>query len=539
VATEAPEPAPAPVEGPADWVLRAGHLMSHSVDGAEALAVQDGKVIAIGSGEDIASLIGPDTKKVSLPDATCMPGLTDAHAHPAGLGRNLEIVDLRGAASVDEVVARIQADAPEEGWILGRGWDQNLWEGSQMPTHEALTAAFPDRPVWLRRVDGHAGWANAQVMALAGIEADTASPEGGEILRDASGAATGVFVDAAMSLIPVPESTQVDVHRWIRKAQKHLVSLGITGVHDMGVGKLEDQVYRRFDRTRELKLRITGYAGEDWFTDEVLGEREPDRSRPDSNYALVGVKVYADGALGSRGAALNAPYADRPDHSGLMSRDAAGFGEVFGPAMANGWQVATHAIGDRAIRTVLEAYATARRGAKRHDPRPRIEHAQIVDVEDIASFVDGEIIASMQPTHATSDMPWVPERIGEERLPGAYAWRRFLDAGVHLAFGSDFPVERPQITHGLYSAMTRQDPTGQPDGGWLPDQALTLPEAVHAFSAGAAYAAHQDAWLGDLAPGFVADISCFAGDLSTMSATEVRDAKAVLTVVGGTPVFKR
>ncbi|MCH9686257.1 MAG: amidohydrolase, partial [Deltaproteobacteria bacterium] len=454
-----------------------------------------------------------------------------------GLGRGLEEVDLRGATSVEDVVARVKAHDRGQAWITGRGWDQNLWPGAAMPTHHPLTKAFGDRPVWLRRVDGHAGWANAAALKAAGIGPDRAAPEGGEILRDATGAATGVLIDAAMGLMQPPPATAEDLERQLDAAQAHALSRGLTGVHDMGVSSAVDALYRArmesTDPARRLGIRVWGYADSSWFP-EIAEQRTPTKPGPDDRYGLLGVKLYADGALGSRGAALLEPYHDRTDHRGLMQQDPAVLLARCTLATANGWQIATHAIGDAANRAVLDAYAAALTAHGSPDSRLRVEHAQIVDIADIPRFAELGVVASMQPTHATSDMPWAPERLGPERLAGAYAWRRFLEAGVPLCFGSDFPVELPDVTHGLYAAITRQDAAGNPAGGWLPDQRLTLVEAVSAFSAAAAYAGFAEEFLGALTVGRQADLTCFRKDLRTLSPLDVRNAEIAATIVGGT-----
>ncbi|HEY0137831.1 MAG TPA: amidohydrolase, partial [Nannocystis sp.] len=505
------------------------------------LATRNGRVLDLGEPTALTRLQGPRTRVLDLAGGLAVPGLTDAHAHLLGLGAVLEQVDLRGAASVDEVVARVKQHAPESGWVLGRGWDQNLWPGAAMPTHDALTAAFPDRPVWLRRVDGHAGWANRAALQAARITASTPAPQGGEItLRDGPGGRepTGLLVDAAMELMPVPRADADAFRRRILQAQAQVLPLGLTGVHEMGVSNDADMVLRALATSGELRLRMTGYADEDWFSRQVR-HNMPEKPGHDDRYALVGVKLYVDGALGSRGAALLAPYDDRPGHTGALHHTQAQLGELVEIAVRGGWQVAAHAIGDRAIRDLLDAFEAARKQARGDEGRPRdparlrVEHAQIVALEDIPRFARLGAVASMQPTHATSDMAWVPARIGAARLPGAYAWRRFLDARVALALGSDFPVEQPNPTHGLHAALTRQDPTGSPPGGWLPDQRLTLWEAIAGFTSGAAFAAGQEDWRGRLGLGMAADLTCFRDDLRTRPPPSVRDAAILATVIAG------
>ncbi|HET6584397.1 MAG TPA: amidohydrolase [Nannocystaceae bacterium] len=504
---------------------------------AQAIAIAGDTIVALGDDRDVRALAAADTPVLDLAGGMAVPGLVDAHAHLVGLGRSLEVVDLRGARSIDEVVARLLAGAPKTGWVLGRGWDQNLWPGAAMPTHAPLTAAFPDRPVWLRRVDGHAGWANRTVLELAKIDRATTAPAGGEILRD-GGEPTGVLVDAAMGLVSPPPATKADVRRWILAGAAHALARGLTGMHEMGIDADEDAIYRELASAGELPLRVVAYASEGWL-DAGFGERVRDEVRPDAHYLLRGVKLYADGALGSRGAALLADYADRAGHRGLMQQTPAELLARCEACVRGGWQIATHAIGDAANRAVLDAYASALQRVPVADARLRIEHCQILDLADIPRFAELGVVASMQPTHATSDMPWVPDRVGTTRLAGAYAWRRILAAGVPLAFGSDFPVEDVEPTHGLYSAITRRDPQGQPAGGWLPDQTLTLVEALAAFTRGAAFASHREDHLGMVRVGMKADLTCFATPLDEREPLAIRDAEIRATIVAGAPVFTR
>jgi predicted amidohydrolase YtcJ len=522
-------------KGPADLVVLGGPIwtMDPRRPLVSALAAREGRVLAIGSIADVTRYQGARTRVLDLAGGLAVPGLTDAHAHLLGLGAELEEVDLRGATSIAEVVARVQQQAPPEGWVLGRGWDQNLWPGGAMPTHEALTAAFPDRPVWLRRVDGHAGWANRAALQAAGITASTKAPQGGEVGVQ-GGEPSGLLVDAAMTLMPVPEPSPETLQRRLLQGQARVLPLGLTGVHEMGVARETDAVLRALAASGELQLRITGYADEDWFGKMLTGSGKPELPDCDDRYALVGVKLYVDGALGSRGAALLAPYSDRPGYHGSLQHTQAQLDALVLAAVRGGWQVAAHAIGDAGIRGLLDSLEAAKSAAPRADPRLRVEHAQIVDLAEIGRFVRLGAVASMQPTHATSDMAWVPARIGQARLPGAYAWRRFLDAGVPLAFGSDFPVEQPAPTLGLYAAMTRQDvEKGQPAGGWLPDQKLTLWEAVAGFTSGAAFAGRQETGCGRLTPGMAADLSCFLNDLRLLPLAELASAPVRATVIGG------
>lgn len=516
-------------------IVRGGDVwtLDPALPRARAIAISDGVIVAVGSDAEVDRLRGPSTVVLDAGGGTVTPGLVDAHAHLTGLGDSLATVDLRGAASMDEVVHRLRSGAPAGGWVIGRGWDQNLWPGAAMPTHHPLTQAFPDRPVWLQRIDGHAGWGNAALLRESGIGPDTPVPSGGEILRDGSGTATGVLIDAAMDLVSVPKLAEAQLTARIEAAQQHVLERGLTGVHEMGIDATEDAAYRRLASDPEgLRIRVHAYATQSWFMQD-LSEQAPDPLLIGSQYALAGVKVYADGALGSRGAALLRAYEDRAGHTGLMQHDAPALLRVVIAAMRGGWQVATHAIGDAGNRTVLDVYAQALEHAARRDPRPRIEHCQILDPADIPRFAELGVIASMQPTHATSDMGWVPNRLGRERLAGAYAWRSLLDAGAHLCFGSDFPVELPDVTHGLHAAVTRQDASGAPKGGWLPEQRVSLERAVRGFTEEAAYASHREQELGRITVGMQADLTCFGRVLNEQEPARIRDAPVLGTIVGG------
>ncbi len=518
-------------------ILRGGDIwtLDPARPRASALAIAGGCIVAVGSDADLESLRGPSTVVLDAGGGTVTPGLVDAHAHLVGLGESLATVDLRGATSMDEVVKRLGVGAPEAGWIIGRGWDQNLWPGAAMPTHHPLTQAFPDRPVWLQRVDGHAGWGNAALLRESGIGPGTPVPSGGEILRDKSGTATGVLIDAAMNLVSPPELAEADLRARIQMAQQHVLERGLTGVHEMGIGPEQDAAYRRLASDPEaLRIRVHAYAAESWFMQDLC-DQAPDPILIGALYTLAGVKVYADGALGSRGAALLHPYADRSGHTGLLQHDPEALRRVVVAAMRGGWQVATHAIGDAGNRTVLDVYAQALEHAVRSDPRPRIEHCQLLDPADIPRFAELGVIASMQPTHATSDMSWVEQRVGPARMAGAYAWKSLLDAGAHLCFGSDFPVELPDVTHGLYAAITRQDASGAPSGGWLPEQRVSLDRAIRGFTQEAAYAVHRETELGRITVGMQADLTCLGRVLNEEEPARIRDAPVLGTIVGGRP----
>lgn len=534
--------APSEPAGATRLILANVHTNDPRRPHAEALLLRGPEIVAVGTRAELER----ETVEVrhDWRETTIIAGLTDAHAHLLGLGQAREVVDLRGAASVDEILVRLRASAPPSGWILGRGWDQNLWRGEvpgAMPSAAQLDAAFPDRPVWLRRIDGHAGWANSVVMRMTGIDDSTPNPEGGEILRDSSShAATGVLVDNAMEMVPVPRASDADVERWLLAATREAATLGLTGVHEMGLGSSAHAALTRMAREHALPIRVHGYADESWWLAGLDGLAASPIT-PADRYVLAGVKLYVDGALGSRGAALLQPYADRPEHRGALMHDTVYFAELVTAILDHGMQVASHAIGDLGNRTIIDAYSqalAAKPGSAHPDHRLRVEHVQIIDPADIPRMAALGLVASMQPTHATSDMSWAEARVGKERLAGAYAWRRMLEAGVALAFGSDFPVEQPSPLLGLHAAVTRQDLAGLPEGGWLPEQRLSVAEAIAGFSSGAAYAAHRDDHLGMLAPGYRADLTVLRGDPMAVAPSELPELAIHATLVDGELVYE-
>jgi predicted amidohydrolase YtcJ len=479
---------------------------------------REGRVIATGEAAALREQLAArgEFEEIIL-EGTVIPGLIDAHGHLLGLGFALQRVDLVGARSIEEVIERVRAKAGgADEWLLGRGWDQNRWPEQVFPTRVPLDAAFPGQPVWLERVDGHAGWANTRALELAGITRETPDPEGGRIERDEEGEPTGVLIDTAMALVDakVPAPGVVQKRRAYEAALAAAARAGLTAVHDAGVSREDLLVLRSLADDGRLPIRVYAMADGDGEALALLC-REGAYAHPSGRLEMRAVKLYADGALGSRGAALLAPYADAPGQSGLLIQSEQRLQALVKRAIDCQVQPAVHAIGDRANRAVLAAFAQA--GAEtRAALRPRIEHAQVVDPDDIARFAALGVIASMQPTHATSDMPWAEARLGPSRLRGAYAWRRFLAADVSVAFGSDFPVERVEPLHGLYAALTRQDADGHPEGGWLPDQRLGFAEALAGFTLAAAHAGHAEDELGSLEPGKRADFVVLSADPYTL-----------------------
>ena len=517
---------------------------------ADAFAVEDGRFVAVGTEAEV--LAGrADWPRLDLAGRTVTPGLIDAHAHLMGLGQALLQADLVGTTSKADIIERLAAFAetlPEGAWVTGRGWDQNDWgngpdgqPSGAFPTRADLDAAFPDRPVFLTRVDGHAGWANTAAMRAAGVDPDAPAPpdtEGGAVIRDAQGRPTGVFVDAAEGLIQhaIPEPDLAFAQEALRRALRETTRYGLTGVHEAGTPLAAVGLYRQFAAEGRFPIRV--YA---MITPDEIGpfcDRNPDGIAED-RLRVRSVKLYADGALGSRGAALLADYADDPGNTGLLFRQPDALRATVQAAMACGLQVNTHAIGDRAGRVVLDAYQAAIERTGGGPGRHRMEHAQVLSLDDVERFAALGLIASVQPTHATSDMPWAGERLGADRLRGAYAWRRLLDAGARLALGSDFPVERVDPLLGFYAAVTRQGADGTPAGGWYGNQTLTRAEALRGFTLDAAYAGFMEDEVGSIAPGKRADWVVFSRDLMAVPPEEILETRVVATYIDGQAVYER
>jgi len=503
---------------------------------ATAVALAGDRIVAVGDDQAIRALAIPTTRQIDLAGKTVTPGLIDAHCHLYGLGVDLESVSVRQLASEGDTVAAVAEAAktrPAGEWLIGRGWDQNRWPGQQFPTKATLDV-IADRPVLLRRVDGHAIWVNSQALAAAKITAETKDPAGGKILRGANGEPTGVLIDNAVELVDAivpPPSAEVRERR-IRAAARLAIAAGLTGVHEMGIDDATAAVYRKLAGANELPLRVYAYlAGDAANLERVRVAPEP----AVGHFVMRGVKYFSDGALGSRGARLYREYDDEAGNRGLWVTEPEKLSAAVDAAVGGGWQVAIHAIGDAAIGSVLDAYLVAQ---KKHegDRRLRIEHLQMIELEDIPRVVESKAIASMQPTHATSDMPWAEQRIGANRIKGAYAWRTMLDKGVPLAAGSDFPVEEVSPLLGIYSAVTRQDASGKPDGGWYPRQRLTLDEAIAAFTRGAAYAEFAENTRGMIAVGRTADLTVF--DRALAADRTLLQTHALLTIVGGAIVHE-
>ncbi|KRG38760.1 amidohydrolase [Stenotrophomonas panacihumi] len=530
-------------------VLEAGHIYTSDPAQPQVKAIawgRDGRLLAAG---DPAVLVKqyPHARRISLPNATLLPGLIDAHGHVMGLGWALLQANLVGSGSKQEVLARLQAfekTLAPGAWLTGSGWDQNDWPDKAFPTAADLDAAFPDRPVWLERIDGHAGWANSAALKLAVARQPKMSdagwqPEGGRIERTAGGQPAGVLVDGAMPLMHavMPAPDQATRERALSLAVETAVRNGLTGVHDMGTSREDLALMRQFADQGRLPLRIDTYAdGDSGALADLCANGL--YTHAGGRLKMGGVKLYMDGALGSRGAALLQDYSDDHGNRGLLVTEPVAYAKAVAKAKSCGVQVATHAIGDRGNRIVLDTYEKTLGADRTRDHRWRVEHAQVLSPEDLPRFAPLGVIASMQPTHATSDMPWAQDRLGPQRILGAYAWHQLLDSGARLALGSDFPVESPDPRLGLYAAVTRQDRAGQPPGGWLPAQKLSLSEALRGFTADAAYAGFDEQQVGQLKAGLHADFVVLDQDPFAVPESALDELRIRSTWVDGEAVYQ-
>jgi predicted amidohydrolase YtcJ len=507
---------------------------------ARALAVRRGQVVAVGTKAEVLKAAGEGARVVDFGDAVMVPGLVDAHAHIAGLGRSLTVARLEGAPSIDEVVRRL-ADAPatsfQGDWLIGKGWDQNGWPGKEFPGRAELDARFPRTPVYLTRVDHHAAWVNGEALKRAGITRQTPDPAGGRILRDAKGEPTGVLVDNAMDLVSrvVSPPTDEQLEARLAAALERCAQVGLTGVHDAGMDLRTFRKLQAWDMAGRLPVRVYAMAdgqGEDRKTYLELG------TYGGRMLEMKAVKFLLDGALGSRGAALHEPYSDAPGETGLLLMPPEELASRTWAFMERGFQVCIHAIGDRANTLVVDTLIRASAATGTRPLRHRVEHAQILRPEDIRKLGEAGLVASVQPTHATSDMGWAEARLGAERLKGAYAWKSLKEAGAVLALGSDFPIESPDVLAGLYAARTRQDAAGKPEGGWQPQERLTGEEALEGFTVGPAWASFAEERRGRLREGMDADFTVLSVDPVADEPRTLVDAKVVATVVDGREVYR-
>ena len=522
-----------------DLLVRNVRGVTPTADGMQqfsCMTVSNGKVETLATGEECDTLSAAEI--IDGKGRGLLPGLIDAHGHVLWYGLAHTRVDLVGTKSLDEALQRVKAFAdahPDHPWILGRGWNQEHWPERKFPTAADLDKVVPDRPVWLGRIDGHAGWANSAALKASGVNAETVNPHGGMLIRDEQGRPSGVLVDAAEALVGdhVPELTMAQRRDALATATRELATFGLTGVHDAGVDPASLEAYRELAGSGGLAIRIYAMLSGADYADGVppypfvIGQQR---------LLVQSIKLYIDGAMGSRGAAFMEPYKDDPENSGLLFMQPEQVDALVAKWSNASYQVNVHAIGDLANKVVLDAF-------EKLDPvdrkrlRHRIEHAQVVAPEDLKRFAPLGVVPSMQPVHVSSDWRMLGERLEEPRLVGAYAWRTLLDDGNRIAAGSDFPVESPNPMFGLYAAVTRLDMDGEPEGGWHPDQKMTLDEALRAFTLDAAWAAHQERELGSLEKGKWADFILVDQDLYAIPAEQIKDVRVLGTWVAGENVY--
>ena len=471
---------------------------------------------------------------------TLLPGLIDAHGHVLSYGQSLMQVNLNGVLSEQAAIQRAidyhkkNQDSP---WLLGLGWNQVLWKNQQYPQAISLDEYFKNTPIWFKRIDGHAGWANSKAMQMAGIDRTSVSPDGGEIIKDAQGNPTGVFIDNAMKLITdnIPKTSVKEMKLALIKAMKALAKVGLTSVHDAGISYANIEAYKALAAENKMPIRVNAMID---INDKKLNDllAQGHFQSPDNKFIINSVKISADGALGSRGAALIKEYSDLANHKGLLLYNKQTLALLIKTAMDAGFQVNTHAIGDNANKLVLDLYQQYSANEKTKQMRHRIEHAQILRLEDIPRFAELGVIASMQATHATSDKNMAQDRLGEKRILGAYAWQKLINANVIIAGGSDFPVESANPFFGLHASVTRQDKHNQPATGWLPKEAMSIKQAFKTFTLNAAYAAHQEKLIGSLAKNKKADFILLDQDIFKIDSTAIWKTQVLQTWVGGKKV---
>jgi predicted amidohydrolase YtcJ len=513
---------------------------------AEAIAVRRDRIVLVGNNDAALALRGAETRVIDAGGATLVPGLHDSHGHFTGLGASLQVLRLRGTTSFDQIVEMVRARAatarPGE-WIEGRSWDQNDWPVKDWPTHHKLTAAAPNNPVYLTRVDGHAALVNKAALDAAGVTRATADPAGGRIIRDPLGEPAGVLIDNAQGLVAAKIPAVSDAQRddQILLADAEARRLGLSSVHDAGTDPATVAAYKRLIDAGTLKTRLYVMLRGPMSMLEPEFKKGPVINYANHHLSVRAIKIGADGALGSRGAALLEPYADEPSVSGFMTTSPE---EIYAQTLAAsraGFQTCIHAIGDRANRVTMDVFERVQQevpGAR--ELRMRNEHAQILDAAEIPRFAKLNVIASMQATHATSDMPWVPARIGAARTEeGAYVWQRLMKSGVVLANGSDFPVEEPNPMLGFYAAITRQDPAGQPPGGWMPQERLSREDMLKSFTWNAAYASHAEKDLGSLEAGKLADMVLLDKNVMTVEPKEILSTQVLVTIISGEVVYEK
>jgi predicted amidohydrolase YtcJ len=512
---------------------------------AEAVAVEGSRIVAVGTSREIAARYAA-ARTIDLKGRLVTPGFNDAHLHFLGGGLSLLRVDLVGAKTLAEAKARVAArvrELPAGAWVTGRGWDHTLWGGA-WPTKRDLDEVAPNNPVVLQRVDGHIAWANTLALKAAGVTRETRDPQGGEILRDPNGEPTGILKETAGGLVlnAVPAATREEQLEALARALAEARRYGLTSIQTNDVPSFEaTPLYRELLAQGRLTVRVAEWQQFDRTVEELKRERAEFKSRKDDplRLRLTALKGYVDGTLGSRTAAMLAPFADDPHNSGIPRMPPEQLTKMIVERDAAGFQIALHCIGDKANHMALDGFENARKQNGEHRLRHRVEHAQVVFPLDFARFRDLGVIASMQPSHAISDKRWAQDRLGEYRVLGAYSWHTFMAHGVHVPFGTDWPVEPINPYLGLYAAVTRQSTEGDPVGGWWPEERLSIEDAVRNYTAESAYASFEEREKGQVAAGMLADLVVHSKDLLTIDPREILQTEADITVFDGKVVYER
>jgi predicted amidohydrolase YtcJ len=529
----------------ADLLILNAHVvtMNQEQPSAQAIAIQGDRIAWVGGNEEAKILFRGAAHTLDLHGATVLPGIIDAHTHLLELGQSLLKLNLKDVPTEKEAIDRVRqktASTPRDEWILGWGWDEGQW-AAHYPANQGLSDVSPRNPVYLAGLHSYAAWVNKRALELAHINKDTADPENGKILRDEkTGEPTGILLNRAQELVQkrIPAMTLEQVKRAIELAARECIRNGLTSVHEARVTPILIPAYRELIAEARMPLRI--YAMLDGADKTLVAEWLERGPQIDARHQLTirSFKLFADGALGSRGAALLKPYSDDPQTTGVITTREPEIYSLTRRGLQRGFQVCTHAIGDAANHSVLDAYARALAEApEAQDPRLRVEHAQVLAPQDIPRFAKLRILASMQPTHCTSDMGWAEKRLGAERIKGAYAWRSLLRAGARLPLGSDFPGETVNPFFGIYAAITRQDPAGNPPGGWYPEQRMTLEEALRGYTVEAAYAEFEENAKGAIEKGKLADLIVISKDILKLPPQEILSIRVLKTFVGGKPVY--
>jgi len=524
------------------------YTMNERQPHAEAIAVKGGRIVFVGSNTDAKKYQTADTKTVDLAGKTVVPGLTDSHCHIFGIGEREMNLNLEGANTLDDFLARVKERVAKTGqgkWITGRGWIETFWKPPQFPTRADLDKIAPGNPVFLTRADGHAAIANSAALHIAKIEKETPNPFGGEILRDKeTGEATGMLLDHAQGLVGknIPGSTEAERREAFVIGVKREVSLGWCEIQNAGSNLDDLPPMRQALGAGECKIRVYNAVYSPGPAGAALLHDGPLLNQYEHRFTQRTIKVVFDGALGSRGAALLEPYSDSPETSGYLTQKEAELQPIFEEALRKGVQIETHAIGDRANRAILDLYEKAIKAVppdqrKIREPRWRVEHAQVLSAPDLPRFAKLGVIASMQPSHAISDLFFAPSRLGKERLTGAYAWQSLLKSGAVVTGGSDAPVERGEPMIEFYAAVARKSIRGESADGWHPEQAVSREQALKMFTMSPAYAAFEEAEKGSLEPGKLADFTVLSKDIMKIPAPEILMTTCAMTVIGGEIVF--